>query len=520
MYLTLPIHRAEREDPDQPFAIFGERRSSRRQFADRVARLGGMLRALGVSAGDRVGMLALNSDRYLEYYFGTWWAGAAVNPVNIRWSPHEIAYSLDDCETRILLVDDTFAPLVAKLRSLSTSLATVVYVGDGPAPADMLDYETLLARASVVADALSGDEDIAAVMYTGGTTGRPKGVMLSHRALFSGSIGSLASIPRARADAICLHAAPMFHIGGLAYAVQHALRLDRQVVIPAFAPAAVLAAIEAEGVTETFLVPTMLRLVLDDPAFVARDLSTLRLLLYGAAPMDAALLERALGRLPQVDFVHVYGMTELSPVITALPAWYHGAEGRRRGKLRSAGRPLVMAEVRIVDERGDPAPAGSVGEITARGPMLMSGYWNRPDETAAALRDGWMHTGDGGFMDEEGFVYVVDRIKDMIISGGENVYSAEVENAILQLPGVAMCAVVGVPDERWGERVHAILVLQPGVTIAPETVIAHTKSLIAGYKCPGSVEFRDALPLSPVGKLLKYQLRAPFWEHHTKGTLR
>ena len=309
----------------------------------------------------------------------------------------------------------------------------------------------------------------------------------------------------------------MFHIAGLAVAIQLALRLARQVVLPGFTPAGVLDAIESEGVTEVFLVPTMLHFLLEEPTFGGHDLSSLGTLLYGAAPMDGALLARALARLPGVEFAHVYGMTELVGAITALPAWYHTAEGQRAGKLRSAGRPFIFTEIRILDERGEPVPSGTVGEIAARGPMLMSGYWNRPEETAAALRDGWMHTGDGGFMDEEGFLTVVDRIKDMIISGGENVYSAEVENAILAMPGVAMCGVIGVPDERWGERVHAVLVLQPGVVLAPEAVIAHCRSVIAGYKCPSSVEFRTELPLSPVGKLLKYQLRAPFWERAASG---
>jgi acyl-CoA synthetase (AMP-forming)/AMP-acid ligase II len=507
-----------REGADRPFVVLGERHSTRRRFADRVARLGAVLRGLGVLAGDRIGMLALNSDRYLEYYFGTWWAGAAVNPVNIRWSAPEIAYSLDDCDTRVLLVDDTFLPLVPDLRRLSSSLTTVIYTGDGSVPEGMLGYEALLEQAQPVPDAVRGDEDLAGVMYTGGTTGRPKGVMLSHRALFSGSIGSLASVPRRSDDVVSLYAAPMFHIAGLAIAVQNALRLCRQVVLPAFAPAAVLSAIESERVTEMFLVPTMLHFVLEDPAFESKDLSSLELLIYGAAPMNSALLERALARLPHVDFIHVYGMTETVGAITALPQWYHSAEGQRSGKLRSAGRPLLFAEICIIDDRGAPVLAGTVGEISARGPMLMSGYWNRSEETAAALREGWMRTGDGGFMDEEGFVTVVDRIKDMIISGGENIYSAEVENAILLLEGVAMCGVIGVPDERWGERVHAVVVPAPGVTLTQEAVITHCRTLIAGYKCPTSVEFRSALPLSPVGKVLKYELRAPFWLQQTQAS--
>jgi acyl-CoA synthetase (AMP-forming)/AMP-acid ligase II len=220
--------------------------------------------------------------------------------------------------------------------------------------------------------------------------------------------------------------------------------------------------------------------------------------------------------LPQAEFAQLYGMTELSPVITALPAWCHTPEGQKLDKLRAAGRPVPIAEVRIVDSDGRDVPAGTVGEIVARGPMVMSGYWNKPEQTAEALRDGWMHTGDSGYMDADGFVFVVDRIKDMIVSGGENIYSAEVENAILQMPEVAQCAVIGVPDDKWGERVHAVIVLRSGKILDAQAAIAHCKSMIAGYKCPRSVEFRTELPFSAAGKLMKYQLREPFWRERER----
>jgi len=238
--------------------------------------------------------------------------------------------------------------------------------------------------------------------------------------------------------------------------------------------------------------------------------------LYGAAPIDDALLLQALQALPGVRFCQVYGMTELSPVITALPASCHAAEAPPHLR-RSAGRPVPIAEVRIVDNLGRPVPTGTVGEIAARGPMVMAGYWNKPEQTAEVLRDGWMHTGDGGYMDEQGYVYVVDRLKDMIVTGGENVYSAEVENAITQLPQVSMCAVIGVPDDQWGERVHAVVVLRAGQALTAEELIAHCKSEIAGYKCPRSLEFRTEIPLSPAGKMLKYQLRETFWKGRARA---
>ena len=253
----------------------------------------------------------------------------------------------------------------------------------------------------------------------------------------------------------------------------------------------------------------MLKRVIEHPRFAEFDTSSLHTILYGAAPIDEALLMQALEALPKVQFNQVYGMTELSPVITALPPSCHAAHAPARLR-RSAGRPVPIAEVRIVDPEGHTVPTGTVGEIAARGPMVMAGYWNKPAQTAEVLRNGWMHTGDGGYMDENGYVYVVDRLKDMIVTGGENVYSAEVENAITQLPQVSMCAVVGVPDERWGERVHAVVVLRSGHDLSETELMTHCKQEIAGYKCPRSVDFRSEIPLSPAGKVLKYELRASF----------
>jgi acyl-CoA synthetase (AMP-forming)/AMP-acid ligase II len=216
--------------------------------------------------------------------------------------------------------------------------------------------------------------------------------------------------------------------------------------------------------------------------------------------------------LPGVEFFQAYGMTELSPVATINPAWYHTAEGRKAGKLRSGGRASFGTEVRIVDESGVEVPIGTVGEVAVRGPNVMLGYWNKPEQTADALRNGWMHTGDGAYMDADGFIFVVDRLKDMIKSGGENVFSAEVENALAQHPAVAACAVIGVPSDEWGEAVHAVVVVKPGVTVSNDELIAHCKALIASYKCPRTIETRDALPLSGAGKILKTVLRKPFWE--------
>ncbi len=520
MHLTQPLHKALQECPERIALVCGERRHSFAGFADRVARLAAVLRTLGVGSdgsdgvGARVGMLALNSDRYVEFLYATWWAGGVVNPVNVRWSPAEIAYSLDDCDTRLLLVDAPFQAVATALPGLSRSLKTLLWVGEGPAPAGLLDAQAMLAASTPVADARCGGDALAAVMYTGGTTGRPKGVMLSHANLYLNALSANLAVTRPP-QAVGINTAPMFHVGGVGLVLQLMQRLARQVVIPAFDEVAVLQAIAAEAGSETFLVPTMLKRLIEHPRFAEFDTRSLALVLYGAAPIDETLLAQAMAALPGAGFAQVYGMTELAPVITALPAWCH-RPGQPTARLRSAGQPVPIAEVRIADAGGRTLPRGQVGEIVARGPMVMQGYWGQPAQTAEALREGWMHTGDGGWMDEDGFVHVVDRLKDMIVTGGENVYSAEVENVVALLPEVSMCGVVGVPDDDWGERVHAVVVLRPGQALTAEAVIAHCRAHIAGYKCPRSVEFRRELPLSAAGKLLKFQLRAPFWAGRTR----
>ncbi len=515
MHLTQPLHKALIERPQAEALLCGGRRTTWTGFVERVARLASVLKAQGVQPGDRVAMLGLNSDHYVVFLYATWWAGAVVNPVNIRWSAKEIAYSLDDCDTRVLLVDEHFHAATAGLQSLSRSLRTLVHWGNGPAPVGALDGPALEAQALPVSDALRSGDDLAAVMYTGGTTGRPKGVMLSHANLYSNVLS--ANLAAARpVNSVGINTAPMFHVGGMALALQLIQRLCRQAILPAFDELPVLQAIAAEGGTETFLVPTMLKRLVEHPRFAEFDTRTMQLVLYGAAPIDEALLAAAQAALPAAGFCQLYGMTELSPVVTALPAWCH-APGQPTGRLRSVGQPVPIAEVRIVDADDQPVANGSVGEIVVRGPLVMQGYWGQAEQTAQALRGGWMHTGDGGRMDDDGFIYVVDRIKDMIVSGGENVYSAEVENAITQLPQVSMAAVIGVPDDRWGERVHAVVVLRPGQTLSTEDLIAHCRTQIAGYKCPRSVEFREALPLTAAGKVQKVELRAPYWAGRSRN---
>lgn len=504
--LVQPLHKAAGERPGCLFTIFGERRRTNAEFVDRVARLAAGLRSLGLNPGDRVAMLAMNSDRFVEYVFATLWAGGVINPVNARWSPAEMAFSLEDSGTAMLIVDDAFAPLVPELTAKAPVLKRIVHAGDGSAPDRMQSFEELISTHEPMAEAGRNGDDMAALLYTGGTTGRPKGVMLSHANIATCSLALTAAAEHG-GDAPGLHVAPFFHIGGVGVIFQFAFRRAPQVIMPAFDAGEALRLIEQERIADIFVVPTMLRWLLDHPDMATRDLTSLKSIRYGAAPIDTTLLERAMAAVPTAGFMQVYGQTEFSPVVTCLPPQDHTGPGAEN-RLASAGRPLVTATVRIVDPDGQDAPTGEVGEIAVRGPQIMLGYWNRPEETAAAIRDGWLHTGDAGRMDGEGYLHVVDRVKDMIISGGENVYSAEVEDALARMPGIAASAVVAAKDPDWGERVHAFIVSAEPEGVTLDAVQAHCRPLIASYKIPRSISLIEALPLSPAGKVLKHELRA------------
>lgn len=503
MYLTQFLHRALQQDPERLATICGDRTRTVAESADRVARFAGALQGLGVRPGERVGILAFNSDRYHEFLLAVPWAGAVVNPVNIRWSVPEIAYSLRDCGTDVLVVDDAFAAAVPALREQVPNLATVIFCGDGDPPGGTLGFEDLVAGHEPVPDAHRAGDDLYGVFYTGGTTGQPKGVMLSHRNIVTSAMGSQATLPVVTPGGRLLHAAPMFHLADIAAWVMGLLGGSTNVMVPAFTPASVVAAIVRHRVTDTLLVPTMIQLLVDSPEAADADLASLLGVIYGASPMSEAVLRRARATLPNATFTQAYGMTELSPVATLLTPADHDDPTLAR----SVGRAAVHAEVRIVDAAGAEVPCGVVGEIVVRGDHVMRGYWNKPDETAAALRDGWMHTGDGGAMDERGHVFIADRLKDMIITGGENVYSVEVENALAQHPAVAACAVIGVPDDDWGERVHAVVVLAAGAQATAAELSDFCREHIANYKIPRSVSFAGALPVSGAGKILKRELR-------------
>ncbi|WCM54062.1 long-chain-fatty-acid--CoA ligase [Pseudomonas sp. WJP1] len=520
MYITQGLHRHMQQRPDATAIRYQGRSLSFAALGERVARLAGALKKLGLASGDCVAMLSRNSQRYIEYSLGVPWADGVLNPVNTRWSVVEIVYSLDDSNSTILIVDDAFSTMGAMIARQAKTIRHVIYAGDQETPEGMLSYEALLAEAEAVDDVRRSGDALLGIFYTGGTTGFPKGVMISQDNL---AFAALASLSKGfyGSESKFLHAMPMFHLADFGGMSAMLICGGTHVVLPAFSGEAALELISQEGVTDAMLAPTMIQMMLDardaQPALSALDLSSIKNIIYGASPISPALLDRACEAFTTARFFQGYGMTELTTGGTMLDAQYHSPEHQASGKMYSAGRAISCVELRIVDNEGREVPRGTVGEIVVRGPNVMLGYWNNPAATAQVLKDGWMHTGDGAYMDEEGFVYIVDRLKDMIVSGGENIYSAEVENALASHPAVAQSAVIGIPCEKWGETVHAVIVLKPQAVATEEEIVAHCRARIAGYKCPRSVEFRQAMPLSTVGKILKNELRQPYWANHDRN---
>lgn len=509
MYLTQGLRRAVQICPRGQSTVFGGRRRTWAETAERVARVAGGLKEVGVGTGDRVAILALNSDRYFELMYAIPWAGAVMVPVNTRLATPEIRYVLEDCGTRVLFVDGDMKVHAQAVASQMPAVEALFYLDDDASPAGMRSYEEL-AAANPIADAGAGGDTLAGLFYTGGTTGKSKGVMLSHNNLVWNAMNVIAALHYEQ-DMTFLHSAPMFHLadGSATFGVTTAGGCH--VFVPRFDAADCLQTMERENVTHAVYVPTMLNRLINHPTVSDFDLSSLRYIQYGGSPMAEGMLRKALRVFPTSRFLQGYGMTEAAPVLTVLPPRYHSVEGPDVGRLKSCGQAAHTTELKIVDENRREVPRGTIGEVAAKGPMIMLGYWGKPQETASVLSDGWYYSGDAAFMDGEGFVFIVDRIKDMIISGGENVYSGEVEHAISLMAGVLEIAVIGIPDDKWGEAVHAIVVPQEGATLTADDVIEHCRTQIAGYKCPRSVQFREApLPKSGAGKVLKRELRESF----------
>jgi acyl-CoA synthetase (AMP-forming)/AMP-acid ligase II len=475
----------------------------------RVLRLASALRKeLGVQPGDRVAVMSLNSAPFEELYHAGLLGACVLNPVNLRFAPRELTHVLADSATAVVFVDAWFAGVVDAVRE-AAGVRTVVLIGDAAAdtPFDVR-YEDLVAAGEEVVPAEPDEDDAAMLMYTGGTTGLPKGVLLSQRALML-TLYHIGMTIRIEQDDVYLAQVPMFHAASMGVIVGMPTTGGQVVTVPVFDPAGVMAACEQHACTNTIMVPTMLAMTFAHPEYRPERLSTFLRLTYGASPMPRPVLDRLRADLPHVQLYQGYGMTESAALVSVLLPEDHA----REDKLGSAGRPVNGTVVTVQDEHGTVLPPGQVGEVCLRGGQFMTEYWRRPEETEAAFRDGWYHSGDAGYLDDEGFLFLVDRTKDMIVTGGENVYSTEVEQALASHPAVAQVAVIGVPDEVWGEAVHAVVVLRPGASATADELIEHARGQIAGYKVPKAVTFRDEpLPLSGAMKVLKRELRAPFWQ--------
>ena len=485
------------------------------QHADRVLRLcQAMKDELGLERPDRFAVMAANSHQYLELYHAGFLGAGVVNPLNLRLAGQELQFILADSATEVVFVDARFAEHfernIAPVRK-DLALRKVVLIGDGDVPHDV-KYEDLIADAKPSMPDEPEETDPSVLMYTGGTTGLPKGVLLDQRAemLNMYHIGMSMGLDDWR---IYLHQTPMFHAASMGGVIGIPGIGGTSVFIPLFEPKQVMELIEEYDVNWTTMVPTMIAMVLAHPEFDAAKLRPLRDLVYGASPMPSMLLDKIREVFPDLNLWQGYGMTESSSVLTFLTDRDHRRDGAR---LRSAGRPVTGVNLTIQDRDGTILPPGMNGEVCARGGNFMVEYWHRPEETGKAFRGGWYHTGDEGHLDDEGFLYLVDRVKDMIVSGGENVYSIEVENAISTHPAVAEVAVIGIPHEIWGEQVHAIVVLKPGMTATEGEIQDWARRSIGGFKVPKSVEFRtEPLPLSGAMKPLKRELRRPYWEKAT-----
>ncbi|HLI27136.1 MAG TPA: long-chain fatty acid--CoA ligase [Chloroflexota bacterium] len=504
------VERNARLSPHQPAVVCGTRRLTHAALAERARRLANALHARGLRRGDRVAVLAQNCPEYLEAYAASELSGFITVTVNYRLAPPEVAFILQDSQPAALLFEAPYAALVAQVRpSLAAQLH---YVSIGEAIAWAEEYEALLASAATGPLAeRPGGEDTVYLMYTSGTTGTPKGVCLSQRAMAHMALVTSLESDVVPTDRVLL-TMPLYHIGAKCTQLAYHLRGCMVVLHRTFDPRAVLETIATERITATLLAPTMLRALLDLPDFDRYDRSSLRSVFYSAAPMPVDLLRRGIAAFGPI-FMQLYGMTEIGAIGTGLHKHQHVLDGDPIAvrRLASAGQPLVTCEVRVVRDDGTDCAPGEPGEVLVRSPAVMQGYWNNPAATAEVLHDGWLHTGDIGTLDAEHYLFIVDRKKDMIVSGGENIYPREVETALETHPAVREAAVIGVPDEYWGEAVKAFVVLAPGASVTEAELIEHTRRQIASYKKPRSIEFVSDLPRLPNGKVRKSMLRAPYW---------
>jgi len=491
---------------DRPAFTFEGRVMTYRDLDERSSRVAQGLRAAGLGAGDRVAVLDRNGLELFELLFGAAKIGAVLVAVNWRLAPAEMAYVVADAATRLLVVGTEFADIVDEVAGdVPTVLVT------GPATAGLESWDTWIGRYPAEDPSEdAGPDGVAIQFYTSGTTGLPKGAMLTNASVFA-LVPVVSDLLGMDANSVSLVAMPLFHVAGAGWAIFGLANGSHNVMLRDVDLPLILETIPRFGITHAVFVPAVLQFLLTVPGIEDVDFSSLEMIVYGASPISEDVLIRSIDRFG-TRFVQCYGLTETNGAVVVLPPEDHDPGGPRAHRLRSAGIALPGVELRIVDVAGLDVPTGAVGEVWIRSPSNMSGYWNLPEATGTALdADGWFRSGDAGCLDADGYLYISDRVKDMIISGGENVYPAEVEHALMNHPAVADVGVIGVPDDRWGETVKAIVVRSPGTNPTPDELISWCRERVAHYKCPTSIDWAEALPRNPSGKILKRELRETYW---------
>ncbi len=500
------VHAAGR--PDAAAVVVDGQTITFADLDERSNRAAQAFRAAGVGFGDRVAFIDKNGPEFFDVTFGLAKLGAVGVAVNWRLAAPEMLQIIEDSHAGVIVVGPEFFGHVESVEDQLSRVRTIVAIGEHdrwPAFGDWIARHPADDPRVAVAP-----QDVAMQLYTSGTTGLPKGVMLTNASMFRLSTG-VAEKWRFTPDSVNLAVMPSFHIAGAGWALVGLFTGCTNVVMRDVDPGAILRAIPEHGITHAFLVPAVVQFLMAAPGVADVDFSTLRAIVYGASPITDDVLTKAMA-LFGCEFIQVYGLTETNGAIVQLDGVDHDPRNRPE-LLRSCGRPYPWVQVRIVDADGDDVPTGNVGELWTRGATNMAGYWNNPEATSAAVTpQGWLKTGDAGFVDEDGYLYLHDRVKDMIVSGGENIYPAEVENVLMAHPDVGDVAVIGVPDEKWGEAVKAVIVPASGSAPREADLIAFARDRLAGFKLPKSVDFTDALPRNPSGKLLKRELREPYWE--------